>query len=474
MLFATLLQLLRRRPRTAGQATRKRSLSFKPRLEILEDRVTPSTYNAASVSDLVGDINAANLKGGTNTITLAAQTTFTLTAVDNTTDNANGLPVIAASNSLTIVGNQDTIERSAAAGTPAFRLFDVAAGGSLTLENLTLRNGLETDASLVGGEGGAIYNQGTVNLSGVTVANNAAPNSDSGAIYNTGALSISGGSLTGNSAAAGGAILNNNFGSLIIDAASLTSNSAVFGGAISNYMGSLTVRDFSTLSGNSAGAEGGAIENSYGIARLDQSTLSGNSTGGAGGAIDNLFGTMTVEQCTLTGNSAVAGGAIYNNVNGTLTVEQTTLSGNFATAEPGSISPFGGCIANDGYLTLEQCTLSGNVAAVNGGCIWNDGFLTIDHCTLSNNVAEQGSGGAVFNSGALTIDHSVVTGNTAGVDGGGIHNDSSSTLFPVLIEFSTVCGNSAPTGADLFNYGSVTLQKSDVCLIDGSGSLTTS
>ena len=116
------------------------------------------------------------------------------------------------------------------------------------------------------------------------------------------------------------------------------------------------------------------------------------------------------------------------------------------------------------------------MAAVNGGCIWNwySGVLTIDHCTLSNNVAEQGSGGAVFNSGALTIDHSVVTGNTAGVDGGGIDNDSNSASFPAQIEFSTVCGNSAPTGADLYNNGSATVQNSDICLIDGSGSLTKS
>ena len=53
----------------------------------------------------------------------------------------NGLPVIAAKDNLTIVGNGDTIERSTAVGTPLFRLLDVASGGSLTLENLTLQGG---------------------------------------------------------------------------------------------------------------------------------------------------------------------------------------------------------------------------------------------------------------------------------------------------------------------------------------------
>ena len=53
-----------------------------------------------------------------------------------------GLPVIAAKDNLTILGNGDTIERSTATGTPDFRLLRVASGGSLTLENLTLQGGM--------------------------------------------------------------------------------------------------------------------------------------------------------------------------------------------------------------------------------------------------------------------------------------------------------------------------------------------
>jgi hypothetical protein len=45
---------------------------------------------------------------GTNTITLARGATFTLTAVNNTTDGPTGLPVIAANNKLTILGNGAT------------------------------------------------------------------------------------------------------------------------------------------------------------------------------------------------------------------------------------------------------------------------------------------------------------------------------------------------------------------------------
>src|SRR5262249_1936057 len=129
-----------------------------PCLEILEDRTLLSNYTAASVSDLVADINAANQAGRTNTIALVANTPYTLAAVDNTTAGATGLPVIAANDNLTIVGNGATIARRTNSTTPAFRLLDVAAGASLSLQGLTLQNGWAFGSG-VAADGGAIFNQ---------------------------------------------------------------------------------------------------------------------------------------------------------------------------------------------------------------------------------------------------------------------------------------------------------------------------
>src|SRR5262249_783044 len=108
-------------------------------VERLEDRMVPPTYSAGTLPQLIAAPNAANQTAEADTIALVGGTTFTLTEVNNTNNGATGLPTIAATEDLTIRGNGGVIERSTAPGTPAFRLFDVAAGATLRLENLTLQ-----------------------------------------------------------------------------------------------------------------------------------------------------------------------------------------------------------------------------------------------------------------------------------------------------------------------------------------------
>src|SRR5262249_52902267 len=72
-------------------AQRRRSPGL--RLEQLEDRSVPANFSAANVSELIADINAANLTPEADTITLVAGATFTLTAVNNNEwQGPTGLP----------------------------------------------------------------------------------------------------------------------------------------------------------------------------------------------------------------------------------------------------------------------------------------------------------------------------------------------------------------------------------------------
>src|SRR5262249_26210043 len=213
------LQHLWQRLNRPATGTRVRSTP-RPRsrltVERLEDRAVPASFTASTVAELIADINGANLTAEADTITLAPGKTFTLTAVNNGT---TGLPSVAASGGpLTIVGNGDVIERSTTKKTPAFRLIEVAAGASLTLENLTLQGGY-----LIGGsyddfygvgaaQGAAVYNAGSLAMTGGTVQNNTAYGGDGGwmggfaeggGIYSRGALTVQGGTIRNNLAVGG-------------------------------------------------------------------------------------------------------------------------------------------------------------------------------------------------------------------------------------------------------------------------------
>jgi hypothetical protein len=295
-------------------------------LEKLEERTLPSSYTAASVSALIADINAANKAGGSNTITLTAPTTspYVLTKVDNSTDGPTGLPVISgggnkgAADNLTIVGNGDTVERESS-GTPNFRLFDVASGGSLTLQNLTLQGGL-AQGSGAASEGGAIYNQGTLVLSGVTVQNNTAV----GTYGQNGSKQNPNG--TAGADAYGGGIWSS--GALTCENGTLIENNTARGGNGGNaYTGILYGGGYFLFGGNGGNAFGGGVYIAGGTANLTGVTLSGDQAlGGWGGNGPPLLaGTPGID------GSAYGGGLCAGS--GSVTLCTDTVQGN--TAQPG-------------------------------------------------------------------------------------------------------------------------------------------
>ena len=270
----------------------------------------PSTYTAGTVSALIADINAANAAGGSNTVTLVAGTSFTLTAVNNTTNGPTALPVIAANDNLTIVGNGDVIQRSTARGTPNFRLLDVAPGASLTLQGLTLQGGVDVEGPFgVGLGGGAIYNYGgTLSLSGVTIQNN----------------------LVTGAGAEGGGIYSND-GSLTMQNCIVRNNQAI---------GSNGPNGSSGYAGR-----GGGIYIQGGTASLNNVTLDSNiaqgGKGGKGGKTANTVGKGSNHFGPGDGGDGLGGGVYV--ASGSVTLLNTSVSNNSAT---GGIA--GGRTASDG------------------------------------------------------------------------------------------------------------------------------
>jgi hypothetical protein len=270
-------------------------------MERLENRRLLTAFTAGSVAELIGDINAANAAGGANSITLAPGVTFNLSGVDNTAHTATGLPVVAGGNDLTLFGNGNTIQRSTARGTPEFRLFDVAAGASLSLNNLTLSGGVATFY------GGAVLNLGTLSLRGVTVQNCAAK---------------------GWSSASGGGI--SSYGLLTIADSTIRNNQAL---GVDGWL-----NGFVPMPGGRA--YGGGLDVA-GTATVTNTTISSNLARGGNGADGANLGKDSFPGST-TGAGAggdAFGGGIYVNPNAAVTLRGTTVTGNSATGGTGGNSP---------------------------------------------------------------------------------------------------------------------------------------
>lgn len=149
----------------------------------------PAAAIGCTTTDLVNAVAAANSNPGADTIELPAGCTYTFSTVDNWWYGPNALPAI--SSAITIQGNGAVLDSASTAG--RLRFFFVGAdpsadatkdyttpgAGNLTLEDLTLRNGLQKggDSSIGGGGaglGGAVFNQGSLTLERVTLSGNKA------------------------------------------------------------------------------------------------------------------------------------------------------------------------------------------------------------------------------------------------------------------------------------------------------------
>ncbi len=445
-------------------------------LEPLEGRALLASYTAAGVSDLIADITDANTNGGANTITLKAATTapYVLTTVDNTTDGATGLPVIAANDNLTIDGGGDTIERSIVSGTPDFRLFDVAIGASLSLQSLALQGGSATGAG-VSAEGGAIFSQGALTLTGVTVQNNQAvgiagvpglPSSPAGPGGNAfgGGLYVAGGTA---------ALYN----------ATLSSNTAL-GGA-----GGPAASESTHIQGTGGNAFGGSLEVAGGTVTLSGDTLSsnvaqgghggngirdgnegaGDGGNGYGGALQVSGGTASVFSSTLSFNTAEGGdglsvvlleadgfgGALQVN-GGTVSLTSATLSSNTAQG----LSGYGGALqVNSGTVSLTSATLSsntalgGNNAYIGGYGSGEDGIpYTLSEGGYGDGGALQVNGGVVSLTGATTVSSNTAQGGYGYYGGDGNGGALQVSDGSVSLTGAILSSNTAQAGSG-FGYG---------------------
>ncbi len=250
-----------------------------------------------SAEFLITSINDANSNGpGTDTIDLAAGCVYELGVVDNTIEGNNGTPSITSA--IIINGNGATVRRSTGAQKAAIRLFHISQGGELSLNDLTLHDGMGMEPAdvtiTINNSGGAILNNGVLTVNNSVFDYNRAK-THGGAIFNVGTMTINNTSFLNN-----GVNISN------------VPNEA--GGAIWNN-GTATITN-SAFVGNVASLSGGAITNASAAAMtITNSTISGNSTtltvNDSGSAIANA-GNLTIGFTTIAHNIGTSTGALYS------------------------------------------------------------------------------------------------------------------------------------------------------------------
>ncbi len=203
----------------------------------------------------------------------------------------------------------------------------------------------------------------------------------------------------------------------------------------------LTIED-----GNNTGGNGGGIANS-GTLTVTDCTLNDNSASNEGGGIYSA-GTLTVSGSTFSSNTASSGGALYSEA--TLTVTGCSFSANSSTSEFGGGG--GGAIFSSDEATVQGCTFTGNSTEQYGGDIYNGSFFYLSTSTFTGSNATDSffgaNGGSIGNFGFVEVSDCTIAGCSASTSGGALYNDAA-----MLVQNSTLSGDTAPTGGGIANLG---------------------
>ncbi|MBD2767507.1 hypothetical protein IC235_06330 [Hymenobacter sp. BT664] len=398
------------------------------------------TIPNGDVTALITAISTANTNGQADIINLAANGSYTLTAVNYTSavlnstgyEGERGLPNInndVAGLDLTINGNGATIQRGSAA--PNFGLF--SCQGQTVFNNLIFRNGN------VNAQGAAIFVQSKGHLE-----------VNSCSFYNNTSLL--------NSEGGGGAIYTKSLSVLTVRDSYFENNSAInTGGAISNLLSNMTILNCSFKNNRTTSLTGGVGGTIYedgargdnGFTIIRNSIFEGSSTVGDGGALFlQMYNNESSEVtgCTFRANSARLGGALWYEGAGSNGVsdpeyplnkipENTTLLFNSCVFDGNTATQFGGavwlskCILNE----IHSCTFKNNTANYGGAIdlITNRPF-TFRNSTFNNNRAYNAAAIGAAVSAKLTVYNCTFEGNIADAYGGAITVPHNSTPVDII------------------------------------------
>jgi hypothetical protein len=291
------------------------------------------------------------------------------------------------------------------------RVFDIHSGATAIISDLTVTGGSvsETDE-----HGGGIRNQGRLTLANTVVTGNESQQGNGGGVFNVGSVVAD----SFNTAT---------FGAVKADVQSLM---GLVGGTEQTpaaRLGKLTeARDLVQSIVTTLGLDQDGVLTSI------RSDFSGNRASGNGGGLFSQTGTVITTGSSISQNQANHGGGVQNEA-GIALLTNSTLAGNQGLGIGGGLNNESGSKA-----FLLNATVSGNRADRAGG-IHNqvNAVLGVLHGTIANNTADNANGqnnaGGLLNSLTLGVD----------ADGDGIPDDldAISTGYAV-VQNTIISGNS--------------------------------
>lgn len=439
---------------------------------------------SASQCSLRDAIVAADAAGGSSTITLGAGT-YTLT-IDPTSAGGSDDPTTG---DLDIDNNASITITGAGAGSSVIdadhvdRVFAIHAGSALSITGVGIENGDSGDEndfySLDGGDGGAIYNDGTLSIADSALKDNSSWD-DGGAIYSdSGAVSttVSDSTLDSNNADDPGGAIEIEAGPLSLTGDTIDNNNADDGGAAVNDEGNGEV----TISGgemnHNTGYDGGgalAVEDTGAVSISDETFDANDSNDEDGGAI-YASGTsstaLTITNSTFDDNSAQGncGGAIYTH-SYDIAVSGSTFAGN--TAYCGGALYIEGSSSTASQMVTNS-SFSGNNATSGGGLDLIEGDVSVTSSSLYDNQADEG-GGIYYASGdAMSLTNVTLDSNQAAEDGGGLAMETDPSTGTVSLNSDTIAHNGAGYGGGGISYADALNDVENTIVADNYGSTQT-
>ena len=372
----------------------------------------------------------------------AAGNNITVNSTSDAEDGNDGLctlrEAITAANSNTASG---ATAGECAAGSPSDSdtISMASLSGTITLtsalpnitSNMTISGPGASQLTISGNNTFRVFNltlssPGTVNFTGLTIANGRA-NMD-----------------------IGGGIYNQNSANVNVTDSTIRNSSATLGGGVANSStGTFTITN-STLNNNSANTAGGCY-NGSGILNVINSTLNNNvATGangsaGTGGAINTGSNTLNVINSTLDNNTALGGGGIYSNSpDAIINISNATITENFA----GTIGGGGGVNNSNGGTVKILNSLIADNGSQSGADLLGP-FVSLGHNFLTRMDGSTG----------FTVGTNNPNGDLVGT--GFIR------IFPIL---SQLQNNGGPTQTRALLPGSPAIDAGDNCVVLASGS----